>query len=453
MKKFLDDNKKYILLWLIVRVVIASYVIISRLYLQVDSVMYELLGDNLLIQGKFQRGDVVEMNRTPIYPLLIAFCKLVAQEKYFVLLIVIQIMINFLGFYVWYQLTKLFITKRKTMQMCMLVYALDVQGAWFACMVLTDSISQFMVLLFVYLMMSFWRKEDKKTLFFAAVILGFGVLVRPIMQFLPFAMFIGISGVYLIDRKQLKKGLLYAILFLMISIIPMTVWSARNYYRGGEYTISNIGKVNMYSVYGPIVQADLEGRNAYDIIENERNLPVLTTEDLNNPEISRLGVDLVKAHPFIYAKYHLRGMVAQCFYPGIIDVIRDIGNFETIIDEAKQLIYQENGKNVLLSIVNWLLKDRPSAIIYGLFIGVDVLLLITIFCYSIRYMFAKSKTIWYEKWMLIGISAYFWICSGTPFGIGSYPRFRMPYLYLILLGIAIWMSEQTEKREIYENSN
>lgn len=426
------------ILWgaVFLRVVVSSIVITRGVYMAVDSPRYISLAEALVESMHFGMGASNELFRTPIYPLFLSGCMLISKKYFFLVAIMLQQSVNIGIFLIWRKLLRIFISSNKVRMTAEILYAIDLQSIFYNTQILTDALFQSFVLLFVYWMVMFWKRHSEKYLIGSGFLIGGLLLLRPIAVYLPIAIFIGVITVYLTEYGNLKRGIRISIKFLLCALLPMLGWCCRNYLLEEKFTVSTVANYNTYVYYAGAVEAELKNQNYYDVIAQREERINSAADNIENEKMIESGLKLLKEHPAIYIKYHLKGMLLECIYPGQIDLLTACSDsFEKGKENLKSILTSDqNFGGKIAESVRYVVREDRLFALAGVSLAGEVVFLAGVFgCFAGNCIMKSVGYKWYEKWMLIGIAAYFWICGGTPFGIGSYPRFRLPFIYIVLL--------------------
>jgi 4-amino-4-deoxy-L-arabinose transferase-like glycosyltransferase len=165
-----------------------------------------------------------------------------------------------------------------------------------------------------------------------ACLLAVAVVLHPITVFVPFIL-LGLP-IWLVLRnkwrwkEQTFNGWLresrvdigIGILAAALAFAPAAVWVVRNMQVGDFTGISSVAAVNLLKYKAAGVEAELHGTTR----EFERDRLTQAIEDQLPPDSTageryrrwqQVGTRIVLAHPWTYAKIHLRGMLLELFGP------------------------------------------------------------------------------------------------------------------------------------------
>lgn len=432
---------------IVVRGLMAVYMIVNQTYIAEDTITYVNPARELLASGRFYVGDMPEMLRTPVYPILIAGGILLTGEHYPVFVIVIQILMNLAGFFLWDRLVDRYVKWEPAANLAKVFYLFDLFSIYYTCMLLTDALFQVGILLFLYLMMKIFDSPKLRYAIGLGILFGCMALLRPIIMYLPICIFVGLTVVY-ISQKQYRNILHIGTVMLVLAMIPIIGWSCRNYSLSGRFGVSDVNKSNMYVYYASAIEADLSGGSYYDAVSRRMDYLSSVDNHYEDPEVITNGKELVMDNLPIFAKYCARGVALELGYPGMMNVLSSVPEFYEGTQTIKNFLLSGGSvMNRIGSCAKYVLTENRVFLLGCFALAVDVILLLSLLYMSIRFVFnRKYRCQWYEKWMLIGVWAYFLLCSCMPFGIGGYSRFRLPFLYVMVLCAAMYRSDKKDRQ-------
>jgi hypothetical protein len=190
-----------------------------------------------LAQG-IVRGDIsrdVGM-RTPTYPLLIILAgNNINRTVFFQSLM--GLAITALIFWITWMITQ----SNMIAGLTSLLYALDVNQIQFEISILTETITVFLLLMSIALLILAWKKMDEKVtpsgLFWAiGLVSGLTLLARPLYNFLPVVLFLAT----LFKAFVLKLGKLRIVIILVPATLLVLGWSTLNYWRLGYFGFTTL---------------------------------------------------------------------------------------------------------------------------------------------------------------------------------------------------------------------
>ncbi len=439
---------------------IAFYILVAALGISLirsDAADYVGLGRTLLKTGKYMSGGKYMMLRPPLYSAILAVCMKLAGPFWQIAVIVLQMGAELGAFFALRSLLRTFLPRERYVFLGEVLFWLNFQSIFYAIQFLTDSLFQSGVIVLVWLLVSMFReKKDSKRAFWYAVIAGVlcGVLalLRAVMMYLPFAIFAGILFVFfwVKNKKNPREGIMLGGTYLILAMLPILLWSVRNYEKAGVFRFTTVTESNYYIYDAAAVEAELTGGDYYAIVERRMQELMDTKEPYHFRElpIYKETEKMMREHRGIYLKRCAMDLGAEVAYPSGITVFGTFPSFEKTVESCKGVLSGNTGtlSDKIGKCLNLLFRKNP--LVGGmaiLLIGEEVLLLLVFFGF-LGWLFMKNvRQFWYEKWMLVGIAAYFMVCSCMPVGWGDYPRYRMPFFYIFVIG-ALAFYENIRKR-------
>jgi hypothetical protein len=130
-----------------------------------------------------------------------------------------------------------------------IIMLFDPSIALYSLMLLTETLFLFVMSVFLYTMVLYLKNKETKHLLLSALLLTTATYIRPIGIYLGVA--IGAFIFFTTCRKNLKKSLFHAGIFMITIYCLIFAWQWRNYNHFHEYRFSNIGNatVNLKGLY------------------------------------------------------------------------------------------------------------------------------------------------------------------------------------------------------------
>lgn len=270
------------------------------------------------------------------------------------------------------------------------------------------------------------------SLVLAALALATATFIRPISFFLPLlaAMWLvcarrpgstqaGIGTRTTLRGANIAARCLHAAVFLLLSAGPSLLWQVRNYMAAGYAGFSAITDVNLYYWQAAPVVAEQEQISLVEAqarLAEQVRLANLPAEPRQHAQAARLrwmrrqALHTLRQAPWLYARIHLKGMLAVVSDPGTrawLDYVRY---------EPPPRPPGQHG----LARLAWSLNAKPwAAALHALLWG-WILALLALGGLGL-YRMPRSAA-W---WLFVLVFLYLWCLSGGPLG---YHRFRIPLL-------------------------
>lgn len=391
-----------------------------------DSVSYLEIAKNLITHHGFfvniEWGP--QTFRTPLYPLFIALFYGLIPKVWFIILI--QNIIAVVNILLTYKLGKL-IFNSKVAFLGALFLIFESSRLVFASQLMSETLFVFFILLAVYFFVKFIGGAEKLYLIISAISIGLAALTRPVIQFFPFGiiLFLIILG---IARKNIKKCLLSALLFLTVFAVTISPWLIRNYVHFGKWELSSLGGYNLYVIAsGRFLEYQLgyEEKNIDAIhVLNVRLLKHFNLDWSNNdPDWTLKSTRLMEPQYEDYLLAESRKIISS-----------DISLYVWIHARRMITFFIESSASRSWGAILYGL-NLPSKIFYPflyfggrtLWILFDLIILIAF----ILFFSTFKKKIW-DNIFLIGTIFYFAILSSLHSDIGRFRQPIEPFLFLFL---------------------
>jgi 4-amino-4-deoxy-L-arabinose transferase-like glycosyltransferase len=197
------------------------------------------------------------------------------------------------------------------------VQALDPVAVQYCNILLTETYTSVVVLLVAGCLGRYRSAARPGWLAAAGGLLGLGILVHPVLLFLPLLL----PAVPLLARAtRTRRQFAAALGASALALAPASAWIVRNWYVGDFVGISSVTAVNLLKYKAAGVEAELRGTSR----EAERDrltrecdaeLPPGATPGERYRLWQRRGTSILLAHPLTYAKVHARGMAVELIGP------------------------------------------------------------------------------------------------------------------------------------------
>lgn len=393
------------------------------LFMDFDSWGYHRLAVNLL-EGHGYSWELTPPYTTNIYrPPVLPFALAGIYHLFGVTIapvIVLQAHIGAATIVLVYALAQVLFRDMRLSLMAAAVQAFDPIALIYGNLLLTEVHTCFVVLLAAVLLVRYAQSGRGGLLIATGALLGFGILVHPVLLFLPpLLLFVPLFAA----RTRQWRSLAPAGLAVLLGLAPAGAWIARNAIVADYPGISCVAAVNMLRYKAAGVRADLNGTTREVerdrlAAECEALLPAEATPGARFKLWQRRGADILFEHPLIYAKIHLKGCLVELVGPERDNVARllhgpAVIGADGVVTDASIAAVRDGSP--LLNLVRWAVLAVQGAILLGLFVGV-------------------ARLVRQRQWTLLAgvllLPAYVLLLSGGPEGS---PRFRVIYLPFLSL--------------------
>lgn len=272
-------------------------------------------------------------------------------------------------------------------------------------------------------------------LVWAALALAAATFIRPISYYLPplVAVWLVCATSSRASRANAALGAgrlgttflrrcLHGALFLLLAMGPSLLWQARNYLVAGYVGFSAITDINLYYWQAASVVAAREQipfLTAQDrLLERQRAAPLQRAPGQSTRAdrflwLRREGLQILRQHPWLYARIHAKGMLA---------VIIDAGT-QAWLDYVRYEPPPRPAESAGLRRLMWAVKTKPGATLVHVLLRAWLGLLLVFGALGLYHMPRSGA------WWLLGlVFLYLWCLSGGELG---YHRFRIPLLAIV----------------------
>ncbi len=292
-------------------VVLISMVVLIRLvllipawtypdrFLQIDSLQYLSLAENLISQGHYQSPNIPELDlmRPPGYPLfMIPGLLLGAGSTRWIS--VYQVVLSFLTAAILYKLGRDMNQTRMGL-LAAILYLINPNAIFWSMVLLTETLAGFFLVLAIYSLFRFYRSRSPWWLFITSLSLGLGALTRPILN--PIAYLWILFAILLIFKRPLlsRVNLQPAILIVVGYLLVVFPWQMRNQVAYGVFSISSVGGSTIEDWMVAKVVADIHG------ISRSEAVALINQQ----PDPIAYSLQVIRENPTTFAKEQVRGIL------------------------------------------------------------------------------------------------------------------------------------------------
>jgi hypothetical protein len=417
-----------------------------------DTPSYIRAAHGLLDSGFLGSRDPEKCLRTPGYPLFLVPGLLLGQLE--LVTTALQIAVSCWTVYLVYRLARLLVDQHRPALLCGLLYAIEPLSILFASKLNSETLFTGTVVLFLYLLVKYMKARRLRTLIEAALALSASIYVRPIGLFLPLIVGLGLLAWTLVTCAG-RKAAGHVAIFVALSMGLTGLWQLRNRAVANYPGFSTVADVNMYFYLAASVRAVQEGIPYADM---QRRLGFMNEEEYYalHPEQRRWSIGerfvwmghegrrIVLAHPLLYARIHLQGLVRLLFDPAAVDYLKTFGLYPsqggflgTIMDQGiSRAIVTLYRRQPGVFWANLLLA--PLQLFYLSFAGLALL--------------AGRTRRDAAALMVVAVAAYFMVVAAGP---PADARFRHPAMPVICvftgLGLVMAQDRWARRRELIAN--
>jgi hypothetical protein len=395
-----------------------------------DSIEYKMAAQNLLDHHTLYAGKLgKEINpalysrRPPGYPIFIVISKIISNSDF--LIIFLQFLLNLISLLIFIKILSLKETGRTSAFLLMLIFIIYPAQRIYTHFIMAEILLQTLLLSGLFFIIKFFRSKRLSDLFAYNIILAISVLVKPVMLYFWIVNLFFHLGLLKFFRRRI------ILLFPLIILAVITVWSLRNCLITDYYHFSSIKSFNLlYYNVNSFLSNHYGVDYARKLIEEIDSVTQQMSLAERTEYVEQRSYEILSKHWISYSVYHLRGMAFFFFDPGRFDLYQYWGmnNRKGFFNYISQ--YGVAG-------IPLLLHEIPTNILIMLFF-IFILNMLLLFG-SIGYLiFVPNER---NLKLFIGIIVgYFALLTG-PLGAS---RFRLPIFPYLLLS-SIWGFEYFRK--------
>lgn len=405
----------------------------------------------LISEGRFDRNDEPEINRTPGYPILLI--PGIALGYVELITIILQITLSALTVYLVYKITLLLFERSDIAILSAFLYALEPLSILYSSKLLSETLFTTLIAIFLYFLVRYWKKGSLALLVASATALAASVYVRPIAYYLPILVFVILFiWVLATDRKNSTR-LVYLGVFLLTSIGLIGIWQIRNKIETGYPGFSAAAEESLYYWDAASVLAVANGipidemKNQMGFYDEEiyfRKFP--NQRGWERSEILRSmgkeGLAIILNNPATYSVLVSNGILRTLLDPGATEYLRMF----RLYPEAGGLVdlFIERG---LISTIGFLIEEMPLVFWANLLLGP---LLVSYLLLAVLGLVRCSRALPMPMVLFSGLIAYFLVLSAVGIGIHRARHPIMPII-CILAGYGLFRIASILKRKSFSN--
>ncbi len=403
----------------------------TQIMTQGDTQSYLTPGRNLLIHGAFTNNGLLEIDRTPGYPL---FAELSGMLFANVLSTVcVQIALSLISIWAAASIAERLFRDRRAAIVAAWLLACEPLSIVAVNRVMPETLFVTLLLLCLERLLRFLSDSKTAFLLLSAFLLVLATFVRPVSYYLAVPLAIGIAV-----SVPRRAGLRWKapIVFLIVVAPCLAGWQLRNFLEIGYSGFSDIVEKNLYFYQSAEIRAELDHLS---LGEEQRKLgyPDDTSYLLAHPEqrawsrMQRLrfmkaeATSVLRQHPFMYLRSHFAGVAVVMFSPGATELLQLVGAYPSADDMPQRLV----NEGVQSSIEEVAQRHPGIAAIMALFSGFAAFLYLA----AVASLFSQetNKTLW---WLLAGTALYFLLISGGAQAVARYRQPAIPEVCILASG-------------------
>lgn len=399
-----------------------------------------LLHGSFLSPGTYSIQGTPEIFRLPGYPLLLL--PAIALQH----VVIIGLLENFLlaavsAWLVWTIVTDIF-PGSKAASWAVILYCYEPLGLVYSETLMSETAFTTLFLLFVWLLMRFFREPTYTKLALSALTLGFATYIRPVPVYLGLWL---IPVFFVLLRKlswsqRATRTTLFAFMF-MLTLVP---WIIRNAVVADYMAFSSSQDWNLYFTSAAAVQAKLEHRNPVEVMAEwgystsiedylrahpeQRTWPEAKIARFWHTEARRI----ISSHLLTYAVIHAKGCVRVTFNPGVTEVLRSAGIYP---DSTNPLSFKLDQGFIRATL--WLFQQYPLSA------ALIPIMVVQLFSYYALALVGLRRMPFEAGFLFCALFLYFVLVSATP---AAMSRYRVPVMPLVCISAGVTIADWKNKK-------
>jgi len=315
-----------------------------------------------------------------------------------------------------------------------LLYCFEPVALLWSDKIMTETAFSTLLLLFIWLVIRFFREPTYATLLLAALVLGFATHTRPITLYLG----LWLIPVFLFFPRTLPMGqrVSRAIVFVVVFALTLAPWILRNAKVADYPGFSSISDDNLYFYQAAAVEANLQNKSFgqqqeemgfWDVQRYLQAHPEQSTWSrgqiavFTRAEAKRI----ISQHLPIYLRLHARGFIILLFDTVATVILQTLG----LYPERGGLLTRTVDQGLYRGMM-WLIREHPVAGTVFVLLGIQLMFYYVLALFGVRHL-PVAAACFFGSLLL-----YFILISSGPYASG---RLRAPIMLLVCIsaGIAV----------------
>lgn len=413
-----------------------------------DTVSYSRPAKSLLRNGTFVNNGRLEIFRTPGYSIL--FFPGIIVNRVGAITVTLQILLSCLSVFLVYKIGEMLFPKSEMALAGSILFALEPMSVAFSCLLMPETLFTAMIVTFLFFLLKYQLSGRPRSLLISSLFLSASIYVRPIAYFLPWVTFTLLLLVPRMTDCGPKPKTRHVIAFLLLSVVAVTPWHARNGIETGYWGFCPIGVWNLYCMYAPAVACSTQsgsvgqddtsslGRRFCHCIGDPTScFPVEDEFSEYYRIMKREAVEAILNNSRQSVVIAVKGVAKLFLAPGSSEPLHLLGR-----SASEEIVEASKGKSFLqkrlIYLTQWPLFFFTDLIL-GLWLWFTLLLALGGIVYTRLYRTCAGI-------LLLGVALYLVVVSAGPLA-GS--RLREPLMPIVCVcaGPALWHLWELRKRE------
>jgi hypothetical protein len=381
-----------------------------------------------MLHGSFSNAvQRPEITRTPGFPALLMFGLAVGHVA--IATIGLHLLLAGACACAIYCLAKRILSSETVAFCAVVLYGVEPISVIYSSVLLSETLFTTLVILFVFVCVRYFDEPSSFKAAAAASLVAGATFTRPVMYYFS----IVVVAFFLLFPRTVKisRRVCSAFIFFVICAVAFSGWQYRNYARSEYGGFSAIQEVTLYFYSAAAVEAH-EQRVSFAAMQQQLgfNNPVIYfsqhPEQMSKGDgeilayMRRTAIHTIAAHPLVYLRLHLLGVLVELGDPGATDLLRMFGR------------YPEEG-GLLSRVVSGEILAPIRAAVQNPLLGFTTL---GFACFSaLLYVcaFMGSCYVPFKATTFLGASlvAYLLLASAGPASVGRYRHPIMPFVCIL----------------------
>ena len=398
---------------------------------QGDSTSYLEPARNLFLHGAYSNQGLLELDRTPGYPIFTALTG--AAFGNILLTASVQITLAALTLLIIRKTAILSFSSERAGYIAAWLFALEPLSIASTIRIMPETLFVLLLVLVIERLLTFRTTSRLTTLCIAGLSLAAATYVRPVSYYLVLPLAIALV---VACRKQ-RKLRWQAPAVLLVSTIPLiAAWQVRNQMEAGYGGFSSIVERNLYFYQSAEVAAELQKTSLAVEQENlgytdEQSYLACHPDQRSWTPAQRLrymrtaALAIIAQHRWLYARTHLAGIAVVAFTPGSTEFLQLLNLYPSPESMPRRIL----NEGIFRSTDRVFHQHFVAA--FWMFYFEGFLLGLYIFA-AMGLRVGKGST--FANMTLVGIALYFLLISGGAQAVGRYRLPVVPELCILAAG-------------------
>jgi 4-amino-4-deoxy-L-arabinose transferase-like glycosyltransferase len=288
-----------------------------------------------MLHGNFNDGEQrPEISRTPGFPALLTFGLSLGHVA--ITTIGLHLLLVGACACAIYHLARRILSSETVAFCAAVLYGVEPVSVIYSCTLLSETLFTTLVVLFVVECFSYFDQPSSHKVVVAALFLTGATFTRPITYYFP-----AIVAAFLLffpRTMNISRRLCSAFIFFVICGFAFGGWQYRNHAKSGYGGFSAIQELTLYFYSAAAVEAH-EQQVSFSAMQQQLGFNNPSVYFSKHPEqlskrdgeiyayMRRTAIHTIAAHPLVYLRFHVFGVLVELTDPGATDLLRMFGRY------------------------------------------------------------------------------------------------------------------------------